>query len=71
MSQYREAYVNLEARARRKQQDERRMYFRRAIESYDEQRQLHAQLTEFSDLAMLSPLLNALPNRRKSAPPAH
>ena len=50
MSQYREAYVNLEARARRKQQDERRMFFRRAIEQRDEQRQLQAQLMEFPDL---------------------
>jgi len=57
MSQRREAYVNLDARARRKQQDERRMYFRRAIESYDEQRQLHAQLMEFPDLMVASPQL--------------
>lgn len=67
MSQYREAYVNLEARARRKQQDERRMYFRRAIENHDEQRQLQAQLMEFPDLMMLSPLLDALPEPRQSA----
>lgn len=58
MAQHRETYVNLDARARRKQQqDERRMYFRRAIESYDEQRQLHAQLVEFPDLMIASPLL--------------
>jgi hypothetical protein len=59
MAQHRETYVNLDARARRKQQDERRMYFRRAIESYDEQRQLHAQLVEFPDLMIASPLLPA------------
>ena len=47
MSQYREAYVNLEARARRKQQDERRMYFRRAIEDHAEQLRLQALLMEF------------------------
>lgn len=57
MAQHRETYVNLDARARRKQQDQRRMYFRRAIESYDEQRQLHAQLVEFPDLMIASPLL--------------
>ena len=57
MAQQRETYVNLDARARRKQQDERRMRFRRAIESYDEQRQLHAQLMEFPDLLVASPLL--------------
>ena len=50
MSQYREANVNLEARARRKQLDERRMRFRRAIENHAEQRQLQAQLMEFPDL---------------------
>jgi hypothetical protein len=59
MAQHRETYVNLDARARRKQQDERRMYFRRAIESYDEQRQLHAQLMEFPDLMVASPLLSS------------
>lgn len=59
MAQHRETYVNLDARARRKQQDERRMRFRRAIESYDEQRQLHTQLMEFPDLLMVSPLLPA------------
>lgn len=58
MAQHRETYVNLDARARRKQQDERRMHFRRAIESYDEQRQLHAQLMEFPDLMIASPLLS-------------
>ncbi len=71
MPQPRDAYVNLDARARRKVQDERRMHFRRAIESYDEQRQLHAQLMEFPDLAMLSPLLDGLPARHQSGQPAH
>lgn len=53
MSQYREANVNLEARARRKQLDERRMRFRRAIEKHAELRQLQAQLVEFPDLLSL------------------
>ncbi|WP_417779475.1 PA3496 family putative envelope integrity protein [Stutzerimonas xanthomarina] len=66
MSQHREAYVNLDARARRKQQDERRMHFRRAIESYDEQRQLHAQLMEFPDLLMISPLLERQAEHRQN-----
>ncbi|MCQ4289302.1 hypothetical protein NA647_17925 [Pseudomonas stutzeri] len=69
MSQHRETYVNLDARARRKLQDERRMYFRRAIESYDEQRQLHAQLMEFPDLLMVSPLLEAGAEHRQNASP--
>lgn len=67
MAQHREAHVNLDARARRKLQDERRMRFRRAIESYDEQRQLQAQLMEFPDLMMISPLLDGLAERRQSA----
>jgi hypothetical protein len=71
MSQHRVAYVNLDARARRKQQDERRMHFRRAIESYDEQRQLHAQLMEFPDLVLVSPLLEGLPRGHRSGQPAH
>ncbi|WP_217477602.1 PA3496 family putative envelope integrity protein [Stutzerimonas stutzeri] len=58
MAQQRDTTANLDARARRKQQDERRMRFRRAIESYDEQRQLHAQLMEFPDLMVVSPLLS-------------
>lgn len=71
MSQPRNAYVNLDARARRKVQDERRMHFRRAIESYDEQRQLHAELTEYSDLSMFSPMLDGLSARHQSGQPAH
>ncbi len=38
----------LDSKSRRKQQDERRMRFRRAIESYTEQRQLHAELSRRS-----------------------
>lgn len=71
MAQHRETYVNLDARARRKQQDERRMHFRRAIESYDEQRQLHAQLMEFPDLMLVSPLLEALPEHHRNGQPAY
>ncbi|MBA1262696.1 PA3496 family putative envelope integrity protein [Stutzerimonas sp. NM35] len=67
MSQYREAYVNLEARARRKQQDERRMYFRRAIENHDEQRRLQAQLMEFPELLSIDRGAAAY---RQSASPA-
>lgn len=50
----REAYASLDARTGRKQKDERRMRFRRAIESYDEQRRLEAQLMEFPELAGLA-----------------
>lgn len=67
MSQYREAYVNLEARARRKQQDERRMHFRRAIENHAEQRQLQVQLMEFPDLLSIDRGVSAY---RQNASPA-
>lgn len=50
----REAYASLDARTGRKQKDERRMRFRRAIESYDEQRRLQAQLMEFPELGSLA-----------------
>jgi hypothetical protein len=43
-------YVNNEARARRKVIDQRRMEYRRAIESYAEQRQLQQQLVDYPEL---------------------
>ncbi|HAQ27991.1 MAG TPA: hypothetical protein DCQ80_18840 [Pseudomonas sp.] len=70
MSQCHDATDNFDAKTRRKLQDQRRMHFRRAIESYDEQRQLHAQLMEFPDLLMISPLLDGLPARHQSGQPA-
>jgi hypothetical protein len=39
-----------DAKRRRQLKDERRMRFRRAIENYAEQRQLHQQLADFPDL---------------------
>lgn len=50
MSQYRETCVNPTTRARRQQEDQRRMRFRRAIESHYEQRRLQEQLMEYPDL---------------------
>ena len=46
------------------------MRFRRAIESYTEQRQLHAELNDYADALVLSSLLESSASRR-SAPPAH
>lgn len=37
--------------ARRQQEDQRRMEFRRAIESYSEQRQLAQELSDYFDLS--------------------
>lgn len=60
----------LDSKARRKQQDERRMRFRRAIESYTEQRQLHAELDDYADTLVFNSLIESSAGRR-SAPPAH
>lgn len=57
----------LDSKSRRKQQDERRMRFRRAIETYAEQRQLQHELGEFPDLALISPSMDA--RHRQSAAP--
>ncbi|MFB8830624.1 PA3496 family putative envelope integrity protein [Azotobacter sp. CWF10] len=60
----------LDSKARRKRLDERRMHFRRAIERYDEQRQLQHELDDYPDLRMvnLSPASSAI--FRQSARPA-
>jgi hypothetical protein len=60
----------LDSKSRRKQQDERRMRFRRAIESYTEQRQLHAELDDYADTLVFNSLIESSAGRR-SAPPAH
>ncbi|MGE4404047.1 PA3496 family putative envelope integrity protein [Pseudomonas sp.] len=49
MHRYNDATANLDSKTRRKQQDERRMRFRRAIESYAEQRQLQQELVDFPE----------------------
>lgn len=63
----REPLASLDARTGRKQKDERRMRFRRAIESYDEQRRLQAQLMEFPDLAGLAGMATRTSRRPRSA----
>ncbi|MBA1306367.1 PA3496 family putative envelope integrity protein [Stutzerimonas stutzeri] len=60
----------VDCKTRRKQQDERRMRFRRAIESYTEQRQLHAELDDYADTLVFNSLIESSAGRR-SAPPAH
>lgn len=44
------SHANTDAKARRKVLDQRRMAFRRAIESYAEQRQLQHELDDYPDL---------------------
>ena len=68
MSQCYDATSSFDSKARRKLQDQRRMHFRRAIETYAEQRRLQDELGEFPDLAMISPLMDG--RHRQSAAPA-
>ncbi|MFC0666731.1 PA3496 family putative envelope integrity protein [Azotobacter chroococcum] len=60
----------LDTKARRKRLDERRMHFRRAIERYDEQRQLQHELDDYPELLAVS-LLSVPPAvLRRNARPA-
>ncbi len=70
MLRHNDVTAPLDSKARRKQQDERRMRFRRAIESYTEQRQLHAELDDYADTLVFNSLIESSAGRR-SAPPAH
>lgn len=70
MLRHNDVTAPLDSKARSKQQDERRMRFRRAIESYTEQRQLHAELDDYADTLVFNSLIESSAGRR-SAPPAH
>lgn len=64
-----QSHANTDAKARRKLLDQRRMEYRRAIESYAEQRQLQQQLADYPELVAANYLATqALPQR--SAQPA-
>lgn len=63
------AYESASAR-RRKQEDLRRMTFRRAIEDYAEQRHLQRELVEYPELVVADYLIAAHARLRRSAPPA-
>jgi hypothetical protein len=54
---------------KRKQEDQRRMEFRRAIESYSEQRRLLQEIADYPDLQGIN-YWAASANGRKSAQPA-
>lgn len=43
-------YANSQVKARRKQLDQRRMEYRRAIESYSEQRLLQQELSDYPEI---------------------
>ena len=60
------------AKARKQQQkDQRRMEFRRAIESYGEQRQLLRELADFPDLREITVWQVSAATSPKSAPQGH
>ena len=62
-----DASGSFDSKASRKLEDQRRMQFRRAIETYTEQRRLADALSEFPELAMISRPLDGL-HRRNAEP---
>lgn len=67
-------HVNTSKATRRQQEDQRRMEFRRAIESYSEQRQLAQELSDYFDLSAPDTGINVWQQRatssRRNAQPA-
>ncbi|UTW05853.1 PA3496 family putative envelope integrity protein [Pseudomonas benzenivorans] len=61
--------ARLDAKARRKQLDQRRMEYRRAIESYAEQRLLQQQLSDYPELIAASYRVASRAPTRRSAQP--
>ncbi|VXB40924.1 Transcriptional regulator [Pseudomonas sp. 8BK] len=62
-----QSHENSDAKARRKLQDQRRMEYRRAIESYAEQRQLQHELIDFPELIATSYLHSLQVGSKKDA----
>lgn len=65
------ASLPLDAKARRKFQDQRRMRFRRAIELYDERRRLQWEIDDYPDHILASSLMSPEAVSRKSARQAY
>ena len=65
------AHESSDAKARRKLLDQRRMEYRRAIESYAEQRQLQQELADYPELVAANYLTAARALGRRSAQPGH
>nr|WP_008056955.1 MULTISPECIES: hypothetical protein [unclassified Pseudomonas]EJN30739.1 hypothetical protein PMI35_01805 [Pseudomonas sp. GM78]NYU03150.1 hypothetical protein [Pseudomonas sp. SbOxS1] len=61
---------NSAVKTRRQQEDQRRMAFRRAIEDRCEQRQLQAEIADFTGDLELNYWQAAAPTSRRSAQPA-
>ena len=60
-------------KTRRQQEDQRRMAFRRAIETYSEERRLSQELSDYIDAASANfwQSANASQGGRRNAQPAH
>lgn len=63
------SHESSDAKARRKLLDQRRMEYRRAIESYAEQRQLQQDLADYPELVAANYLTAARALGRRSAQP--
>jgi hypothetical protein len=63
-------HAKLDAKTRRKALDQRRMAYRRAIESYAEQRQLQALLADYPELLAASYLASRQALESRNARPA-
>jgi hypothetical protein len=64
-----QSHVNTDAKTRRKLLDQRRMEYRRAIESYAERRQLQQQLADYPELVAANYLKAAQAPARRSVQP--
>lgn len=62
-----QSHESSDAKARRKLLDQRRMEYRRAIESYAEQRQLQHELVDFPELIATSYLHSLQAGSKKGA----
>jgi len=62
-----QSHANTDAKARRKLLDQRRMAYRRAIESYAEQRQLQHELADYPELIVAGYLVAAPGQQRQVA----
>lgn len=64
-----QSHESTDAKARRKLLDQRRMEYRRAIESYAEQRQLQQQLADYPELIAVNYLAGKRAPARQNARP--
>jgi hypothetical protein len=69
MSRYLDESQSNDSKTRRKLLDQKRMAYRRAIESYAEQRQLQEQLSDYPELIAANYLATSRALGRQSARP--